>query len=339
MTKQQITELIKHGWFGDSHIKGRLIETHISWVIITRAYAFKIKKPMHYSFLDFSTLKKRKFYCNRELELNKSLAGDMYLDILPIRQVDHHLEIGGNQGMILDYAVRMKRMSIAKQMNVLLEKGQVDINNIYALAEKIAAFHIRAKVIKTDPDLSVMERDFSDLINVKDFVSENLGSDFVDMIENAVTQNSKFLKKHTALVKERAREGYVRECHGDLHSRNIFLYKNPVIFDCIEFNDHFRQIDVLNEIAFFCMDLEAFSNDTLSKAFLDKYLSLFPCAQTVDELKLFNYYKAYRANIRAKVNALRAMSTKNDSEKRHNLNEVKKYLRLMERYSEWNRSS
>jgi hypothetical protein len=332
MTKQQITELLTDGRFEDSPIKGRLIETHISWVIITRVYAFKIKKPVQYSFLDFSTLKKRKFYCERELELNKSLAGDMYLDILPIRQLDHHVEIGGNQGTIVDYALRMKRMSIAKQMNILLEKGQVDTNKLYALAEKIAAFHLRAKVINTDPDLREMERDFNDLSSVKDFVSENLGSEFADMIEHAVARNRKFLKEHGALVKKRAREGYVRECHGDLHSRNIFLYKNPVIFDCIEFNDHFRQIDVLNEIAFFCMDLESFGTDRLSQVFLDTYLRLLPCAQTEEEVTLFIYYKAYRANVRAKVNALRAMSAKNDSEKRHKLTETKKYLRLMERY-------
>ena len=126
--------------------------------------------------------------------------------------------------------------------------------------------------------------------------------------------------------------GFFRDGHGDLHSRNIFLLPEPVIFDCIEFNDEYRQIDVLNDVAFLCMDLDAIARGDLSDVLITYYNKLFPSMETEAVRGLFIYYKGYRANVRAKVNSLRARSTQDDGHRSKALNEVKKYLLLMHSY-------
>ena len=140
------------------------------------------------------------------------------------------------------------------------------------------------------------------------------------------------MEKHHSLLAARLKAGFFRDCHGDLHSRNIFLLATPQPFDCIEFNDDFRQIDVLNEIAFLCMDLDSFGRQDLADLFLKYYNDLFPTMKTVEDQLLFIYYKSYRSNIRAKVNSLRARSAKDERERKNALAESRKYLQLMNSY-------
>ncbi|MBP6680728.1 MAG: hypothetical protein KA166_06020, partial [Saprospiraceae bacterium] len=146
-----------------------------------------------------------------------------------------------------------------------------------------------------------------------------------------------FLNEHQGLFSRRVDDGWVRDCHGDLHSRNIFLYARPILFDCIEFNDEFRQIDILDELAFFCMDLEAAGFDELSKSFMTFYFAKDQAGFGKEEQMLFTYYKGYRANVRAKVNALRAMQAEGPV-RQQNLADVKKYLDLLDQYMSegWN---
>lgn len=134
------------------------------------------------------------------------------------------------------------------------------------------------------------------------------------------------------MLEHRLKAGYFRDCHGDLHSRNIFLLPDPQPFDCIEFNDDYRHIDVLNEIAFLCMDLDAFGRHDLSELFFNSYNNLFPTAETKEDYLLFVYYKSYRSNIRAKVNSLRARSAINEAQQLLALKEAERYLRLMNSY-------
>jgi aminoglycoside phosphotransferase family enzyme len=134
------------------------------------------------------------------------------------------------------------------------------------------------------------------------------------------------------VLANRLKAHYFRDCHGDLHSRNIFLLPAPQPFDCLEFNDDFRQIDVLNEVAFLCMDLDAFGRQDLSHSFIDYYNHLFPCINTKEDHRLFIFYKSYRANIRAKVNSLRARSAIEPADKLNALSEARKYLDMMDKY-------
>lgn len=331
MTKEQINELLLKGQFGEYLGLPVMIETHISWVFICDQFVYKIKKPIQYSFLDFSSLEKRKYFCQREIELNNRLTEEIYFDVQPIRTIAGRHLIGGKNGEVIDYAVRMKKMDPLKQMDVLLMNNKVTGAHIQNLAERIAIFHKKTDII-FQKDILDVQKKFDDLGEESDYLSEHLNANSKTIISNAIATSYAFVQKNKALLDSRLKAGFFRDCHGDLHSRNIFLLPYPQPFDCIEFNDDFRQIDVLNEIAFLCMDLDAFGREDLSDLFLTSYNRLFPSMKTEDDRKLFVYYKSYRSNIRAKVNSLRARNANDDAQRIAALKEADKYLHLMDVY-------
>jgi aminoglycoside phosphotransferase family enzyme len=329
MTKEQINSLLSKGIFPETTGKRELIETHISWVIVCDQFAYKIKRPVHYSFLDFSTVEMRKHFCEREIELNKRLTDNIYLDVQPVSEWQGSLFIGATDGAIIDYAVRMLKLDREKQMNILLSQNKVTAMDMKNLAEKIAFFHKKTNIIYKKDFLDVQEK-FNDLEAEREFLAVQLSKDCSNIIDRAIKTSDTFIEKNKKLLAARLSAGFFRDCHGDLHSRNIFLLPAPEPFDCIEFNDDFRQIDVLNEVAFLCMDLDAFDREDLSTVFIDYYNHLFPAMSTSQDRGLFIYYKSYRANIRAKVNSLRAKG--NNVDKTQALSAVDKYLRLMDSY-------
>jgi aminoglycoside phosphotransferase family enzyme len=331
MTTEHINKLLLDGKFPEETGTRELIETHISWVILCDQFVYKIKKPVQYSFLDFSTLALRLHYCNREIELNKRLTHNVYLEVCAVHEWQHNIIIGGSKGKLLDYAVKMNKLDTEKQMDKLLTRHLVTESDIKKLAEKIASFHKNTTIIYQKDILDIQVK-FNDLEAEKEYLSQQLDSTFSLVINDAIQFSDHFLDKNKGLIAARLRNGFYRDCHGDLHSRNIFLLPDPVPFDCIEFNDDFRQIDVLNEVAFLCMDLDAFGRKDMATLFFEYYNHFFPAMQDKKEHELFIYYKSYRANIRAKVNALRAKSATTNEEKTKSLAASKKYLYLMENY-------
>lgn len=332
MTREQIDRLLEKGKFPEFNGRPGFIETHISWILLCGDIVYKIKKPLLYSFLDFSTLEKRKYYCDREMVLNKRLTENIYLDVQPVGEITGGFYIGSEEpGEIMDYAVRMRRVDSSKQMDLLLPDNKVSAFDMELLAKKIAIFHAGTDIIY-QKDLMDIQKKFTDLENEKDFLKESLGIQSVEIISRANTTSNIFMNNNSLLLAARQKAGFFRDCHGDLHSRNIFLLPDPQPFDCIEFNDDYRQIDVLNEVAFLCMDLDAFNRQDLSDIFLNYYNGFFNSMKTIEDYHLFIYYKSYRANIRAKVNSLRARSATNESERKMCLSETDKYLRLMDRY-------
>lgn len=332
MTSEQIDRLLETGKFPEFNDRPGFIETHISWILLCGDLVYKIKKPLHYSFLDFSTLEKRKYYCDREIVLNKRLTENIYLDVQPVREITGGFYIGNEEpGEIIDYAVRMRRVEGGRQMDLLLLNNKVTASDIQHLAKKIATFHTGAAIVY-QKDIMDIQKKFADLENEKDFLKESLDIQSVETISRAINTSNAFMQKSSSLLAGRQKAGFFRDCHGDLHSRNIFLLPDPQPFDCIEFNDDYRQIDVLNEVAFLCMDLDAFNRKDLSDIFLNYYNRFFNTMKTIEDYHLFIYYKSYRANIRAKVNSLRARSATNESERKLCLSEAAKYLWLMDQY-------
>lgn len=331
MIKEEIDKLLSYGEFPEATRRHKLVETHISWVILDDEFVYKIKKPIKYSFLDFSTLELRKHFCERELELNQRFSENIYLEVLPIYLSQRHFIIGGNEGTLVDYALKMRKLDPKRQMDVLVKEGKVNEKDIGNLADSIVYFHKSTKIIRKKNVLDVKEK-FNDLGLEKKFISKQLGSEYGKCIDRAIKASDTFLKENEPLLLARLRSGFFRDCHGDLHTRNIFLLPEPQPFDCIEFNDDYREIDVLNEVAFLCMDLDALDRKDLSDFFIDNYNLLFHAMRTEAERKLFVYFKSYRANVRAKVNSLRARSAKDDCDRQEAFSEVKKYLDLMENY-------
>ena len=269
MTKDQVQQLMK-GRFEAHSFEPEIIETHISWVIFTEYYAFKIKKPEKFSFLDFSSIARRKHFCEEEIRLNSRLS-DIYLDVLRIRETDSGLSLENNSGNVIDYAVQMKKLPASCKMDEMLKQNQVEKLHIVKLANLVSRFHQNAEVVRPQMDLEKLREDFNDIASYRNWVAKNLNSTAADAIPQAIGFSDDFLSKHAKLLKTRVDEDFVRDVHGDLHSGNIFLPDPPVILDCIEFNPAFRQIDLIDELAFFCMDLEAAGCDELSKAFLAQY--------------------------------------------------------------------
>jgi uncharacterized protein len=331
MIKDQINQLLSEGRISGNEGHAELIETHISWVLLCSHFVFKIKKPVHYSFLDFSSLERRKYFCEREIELNRRLTKDIYVDVLPVRETAGRYEIGYEEGEIIDYAVRMRKVDRSRQMDMLLLKNKVTAVDMEKLAEKIAAFHLSTEIIH-QKDLLDVQTKFMDLEGERGFLNQELSPDDAEIIDRVIKKAGSFIGENRALLENRLNEGFTRDCHGDLHSRNIFLLPEPQPFDCIEFNDDYRQIDVLNDIAFLCMDLDYFNRKDLSDIFISNYNRLFNAMRNDEEKQLFTYFKSYRANIRAKVNSLRARSSMNNHSKNHYLLETGRYLRLMEHY-------
>lgn len=331
MTREQINKLLIKGKLPQNCGQPELIETHISWVVVCDCFVYKIKRPVQYSFLDFSTLEKRRYYCQREVELNKRLTDDVYIDVQPVRKTSDCLFIGGEEGEIVDYAVQMRKMDREKQMDLLLQNNKVTHSDIRNLAEKIATFHKGTKIIYQKDVLDVQLK-FYDLREEKDFLKKHLNRNCTSIINKAIDASNSFMKRNEGLLAKRLQAGFFRDCHGDLHSGNIFLLPVPQPFDCIEFNDDYRQIDVLNEVAFLCMDLDAFGRHDLSELFFKAYNKLFPVVKTDKDRMLFVYYKSYRSNIRAKVNSLKATHTRDYAQKTLALKEVDKYLHLMDCY-------
>ena len=293
---------------------------------------YKIKKQVHYSFLDFSTVELREHFCHREIELNKRLTDHVYIDVLPVYKWHGRYRLGGAEGTITDFAVRMFKLDPNKQMDVLLLQHKVTGQHLQQLAKKIALFHHQTTVVVKKKLLDV-QQNFNDLESEREFLARQPGvTKRSKRIAHAIVTSDAFMASHKALLAERLKAGFFRDCHGDLHSRNIFLLPEPEPFDCIEFNEDFRQIDVLNEVAFLCMDLDAFGRQDLSALFIEYYNQYFPAINKRDDHDLFIYYKSYRANIRAKVSSLRAKTAATSQEKTTALTAADKYLSLMESY-------
>ncbi|HKK74460.1 MAG TPA: hypothetical protein VJ953_05260 [Saprospiraceae bacterium] len=312
----------------------RLITTHASWVLLTPEYAYKIKKPVQFSFLDYSTLEKRYEAYHKELRLNQRLTTGMYLDVVPIRSNANRFAIASEEGELIDYALKMKRMDPERQMDHLLQKGEVSFSDMDAIAQQLAVFHQKAERKYEVVDLATMKEQFNDLQVIQPLLQQHFSDESSKLIKESIQLSDHFLEQHITRMLERQHSGYVLDGHGDLHSRNIFLMEEPIIFDCIEFNEAFRLMDILNEIAFFCMDLDFFQEHQLAAHFLQAYLKHLPCIENIEDWNIFHYFKLYRANVRLKVNGLNALQAESEEESKPLLKVTGDYLHLFRYYFE-----
>jgi len=284
-----------------------LVETHISWVILGPELVYKIRKPVRYAFLDFSTLEKREADCRKELALNRRFSPEVYLDVVPVRRLGEGIFLGEGNGEVIDHAVMMRRLDSRRQMDVLLRAGEVGPAQALALADTLADLHSRAERLTAGQDAHALWLDFADILKTEPFFQEHFGAARARALRDSVALAGRIIRGSAARIRQRMAEGFVRDGHGDLHSRNIFLLDRPVLFDCLEFNDHLRQVDLLSEIAFLGMDLHAFGRDDLWEIFLDRYQERLPVLILPEDRILLDWFLWYRANVRLKVQALRGM--------------------------------
>ena len=309
-----------------------LITTHASWVFLTPEYAYKIKKPVQFSFLDYSTFAKRQHALQEELRLNRRFTTDVYLEVVAISCEKGRYYLESEAGEIIDHALKMRRIDPDSQMDRQLDAKQVYPEQMKELAQQIAKFHKKAERRATWLNLEALKEQFNDINVIKEFVQGYFGIEASARIDESIRLSNQFLEEQFSYMLQREQEGWVIDGHGDLHSRNIFLVDPPILFDCIEFNEAFRVMDVLNEIAFFCMDLHFFGRQDLVAHFMEHYLQMIPCIQNATDWTLFHYFKLYRANVRLKVNALNAMQAEKPEQLAALLPTIQAYLELYTYY-------
>lgn len=280
-----------------------LIETHISRVFLAGDYAYKVKKPVSLGFLDFSTLEKRRFYCEEELRLNRRTAPGLYLDVVPIAEGPDGPRLGG-MGKAIEYALRMRRFPQEALADGLARRGELGTAEVDAIAAAVAAFHAAIPAAAQDSHHGSPERVAAPAL--ANF--EQLGRLVSDAAERVrLAELRAWTLGESARLREvfgaRKRGGFVRECHGDLHLGNVaFLDRRPVLFDCIEFDPELRWIDVMNEVAFLVMDLLEHRLDAAGWRFLNAYLQ---ATGDYAGVRVLRFYLVYRAMVRAKIACIR----------------------------------
>ena len=309
----------------------QVIETHISWVLLTGSFAYKIKKPMNFGFLDFTDLDRRRHFCGEELRLNQRLADDLYLEVLPITGSESAPQLGGD-GPAIEYALKMRQFPQSQLLSAVQARGELTPAHIDALARQIADFHRRTPAVaeshplcSTQAIIAPMRQNFE---QIRPLLTDAPDLRQLDALQ-AWTEAT--ITRLAPLLSKRAASGSIRECHGDIHLGNATLLGGEVVlFDCIEFNEEFRLIDIASDMAFLAMDLEDRGLKALSRRFVSAWLEH---SGDYDALQLLHLYKAYRALVRAKV-ALFSLAHQSDAvQKAATLRQYRNYANLAESYS------
>lgn len=330
MSAQLAQSLLEGKGIDHSREDPRLIETHVSWLVLLGEYAYKIKKPVNLGFLDFTTLEKRRYFCEEEVRLNQRTAPDIYLDVIPFSGSETN-PFPDDATAPFEYAVRMRRFDDSQLLSNVIAGGGVDEFVIHRLAESIASFHLSIGNREAPPAFAtpvrVREPSDQNFEQIRPLLVDRTERRLVAELESwASTQHT--LRQWD--FRFRHDHGFVRECHGDLHLANIFYDGiRCTLFDCVEFNEAFRWTDVACDIAFTIMDLESKGSPELAHLLLNEYLQYtgdYGCLSVLD------YYLVYRAMVRAKVAAIRADQDPGHAASLHN--ESRHYLSLARRYTE-----
>ncbi|UCG42487.1 MAG: AAA family ATPase [candidate division WOR-3 bacterium] len=294
----RVREMMRTAIYGRGVKRVRMLQTHTSWVFLTGRYAYKVKKPVNFGFLDYTALSSRKFFCQEELRLNRRLSPDIYLEVLPIVGQAERLRLGG-RGKVVDYALKMRELPQESIMTVRLQKAGVTFQHIDELARVIAEFHAHAErgreVARYGSSETIRLNWDENFAQTMEFRGRTIAYQAFDDIKARVES---FIKDKRPVFAQRREAGFVRKCHGDLHSKNIFVGEKVQVFDCIEFNPRLSCSDVASEIAFMAMDLEYYGRKDLADYFVERYIE-----NSGDSglLRLLDFYKCYRAYVRGKV--------------------------------------
>jgi aminoglycoside phosphotransferase family enzyme len=328
--KQILEALLKPEAYDEDAGNIELLQTHISFVFLTKSFVYKVKKAVNFGFLDFTTLEKRRFFCEKELELNRRLCRDMYLEVVPINKADA-IRVKG-AGETVEYAVKMKRMPQDTMLSRLLEENKVDSKLVDRIAKTIADFHAKAETNSQTSkygSLAIIGTNWKENFEqTEEYIGKTISAEEFELIRESV---NRFMKNNAALFKQRIAEGKIRDCHGDIHSDNIFVAEQIYIFDAIEFNERFRYCDVAADVAFLAMDLDFKGRTDLADFFIEKYVAY---SGDPELLQLLPFYKCYRAYVRGKVVSFKLNDPNVRSNEKHTAQkEAKAYFKLATTYT------
>ena len=320
---QLISALLDPARYPQGITRVEMVQTHISWVLLAGDFAYKIKKPVKLSFLDFSTLALRRDYCQEELRLNRRFAPDLYLAVVGIYNTPQDPQWQG-PGAPIEYAVKMRRFDESARLDHVCARGELQAGHLSALADALVAFHQNAAIAAAGSRFGsgqhILQPALDNFADLAGMVSgAGLQARLSALRQWTQTQSGQL----APLMQARQQAGWVRECHGDLHLANMVLVDGRVqLFDCIEFSEDLRWIDVASEIAFVYIDLLAHDQAGLANWLLNEVLSR---SGDYEVARVLRFYAVYRAMVRAKVVALRRVQTQGDT------SELEAYVALAER--------
>ncbi|MDJ0660457.1 MAG: AAA family ATPase [Crocosphaera sp.] len=311
----------------------KVIQTHISVIFLTGNYTYKIKKPVDFGFLDYSTLKKRQHFINQELTMNQVIAPDIYLEVLPITLENNQVKIEG-KGETIDYVLKMNQFPQDCLFINLFQAGKLEKHHLEELGKIVAAFHENTKT-------NNYINSFGNIEVIKQSIDENYErtEKYIGIAQTQQQyQETKdftdhYFEQKRDYFKQRQNEDKIRECHGDLHLKNICLWNNKIqLFDRIEFNEEFRYVDVMFDVAFTVMDLDARNRQDLSNIFLNTYLEHTGDWQGLQVLPVYLSRQSY---VRAKVNSM-TLDDPNISDEEHKKakKEAQNYYHLAWKYTQ-----
>ena len=308
-----------------------LVQTHISFVLLAGDSVYKWKKPVDFGFLNFSTLEKRKYYCEQELQLNRRLCPDLYKELVTINKDGESFCLNGS-GEVVEYGIRMARMPEEKMMGRIMAAGELNRDHLDAIIDQLVPFYLAAA-----GDTAIQEFGVASSVAVNVLENFDQTENFVDQgaltkeqFDKIVRYSKEFLS-HEDRFLARIEARKIRDCHGDMHSANICLADPVYIFDCIEFNERFRYTDVAADVAFLAMDLDFHGETELSNYFIEQF-----AAKSGDNglVTMLNFYKCYRTYVRAKIALFTASDPAVDEKTTAAcIEQAKKYFSLAEQYA------
>jgi aminoglycoside phosphotransferase family enzyme/predicted kinase len=332
MLPELVKALLKPEAYPEATQKIELVQTQMSFVFLADQFVYKVKKAVDLGYLDYTSLEKRQFYCQKEVELNRRLCPEVYLGVVPITRPKGAIVIGG-RGEAIEYAVKMRRLPQEAMMNVLLANNRISLEMITRVAQKLAAFHQRAETnaeIGAFGEIEAITRNTDENFSqTEKYIGKTISQDSYQHLKG---YTNSFIQKNTPLFNRRIKEGRIRDCHGDLHAAHICFTNGICIYDCIEFNDRFRYCDVASEIAFLAMDLDHYGRADLSSILVKAYVG---DSGDKELLKLLDFYKGYRAYVRGKVESFKLDDPYlAPAEKRQTLEVAASYFDLAHAYAE-----
>jgi aminoglycoside phosphotransferase family enzyme len=326
---QKLQFLLRPESYPDSTLQVETVETHMSWVFLTDSYAYKLKKPVQYAFLDFSSVEARRWDAEEEIRLNSRLAPHIYLGVVPLtRETAGTLKIGGEGGEAVDWLVKMRRLQTENMLDYAIKRGTVESTDVKRAAVVLAKFYQTA--LPADMSESAYRERFRK--NMAANLRELLDPGYrlpEALVRQTTAAQFEFLQEEAELLNQRVREGKIIEAHGDLRPEHIWLGPEPVVIDCLEFQRDYRILDIADELAFLGMECEHLGAPAVGQIFLQTYSEV---TGDIPPDKLLHFYKSYRAALRAKITIWHL----NDSEVRNPekwSRRAMEYLRLAEAHA------
>ena len=309
-----------------------LVQTHASFVFIAPPFVYKVKKPVNFGFLNFSTLEKRRLFCEREVELNRRLSPRIYLGVVPLSIRGGRI-VFGEGDRVLEYAVKMRQLSQSGFLDGLVERGQVTPGYLDRIVRTLRDFYEAQQPNEEIEAWGRIERlrisTDENFRQTREFIGHTLPR---ATFETICFYTERFFARRRRLFASRIRERWIRDCHGDLHLEHIHITPRALnIYDCIEFNDRFRYLDVANDAAFLAMDLDYEGRPDLARYFASQ---MALALQDDGMLRLMDFYKCYRAYVRGKVESLHSIAhAAPEEERRASAEKARRYFRLALRYT------